>query len=199
MAHGRRRAWLAWLLLSACADEVGFVDELNQQAARWRALGISDYAFVWRQQCYCQAGDLVGERVEVRGAVATAAIGVRSGLSQPGFAVTLDALFERLRQYARSGLAQYEIAYDPSYHYVARFDGDQDADAIDDELALTVSCFSLDAANGCPIELLSSEQCRQRGGTPTQEGASTCGPSGRFSLGRISDVDPPSLCCSRSE
>ena len=190
------RLWaIACVIAEGCGD-VG-QDELQVQRSKWHALGVGDYAFIWRESCFCNVPDSEGIRVEIHEGLATTAVGVSVAEAEPEYAVTIDGIFDRVLEFLEHDPEVHEIRYDPTYHYPAEFNGDLDTNAEDDSYSLVVSCFARDPEQGCPVLSVTSDECAARGGVskplPMLGGSPVC--DGYPAYGRISDADAASVCC----
>lgn len=125
--------------------------ELAANYTRWKEAGIRDYRFALMVGCYCPMNAMMPITVEVRdGAVVTLADanGVVVALDDPGAGffmnyTTIDGIYAELTS-ARFGEAdKLTITFDPSYPVPATISADFIEMAVDDELYLGISGFTV--------------------------------------------------------
>lgn len=117
------------------------IDELGRNAERWAAAGITRYAFTYRPVCFC---DTTPHLVVVDGAT-TRIDGSPVDPSQPlhdWIPAGVPGLFKLVRQ-AIDG-DEMTTRYDPATGVPISMDSDPMQNAIDDELAFTITDWTLD-------------------------------------------------------
>ena len=117
------------------------LDELGRNAERWAASGITRYAFTYRPSCFC---DTTPHLVVVDGGT-TRIDGSPVDPSQPlhdWIPAGVPGLFALVRQ-AIDG-DEVSTTYDPATGVPTAMDSDPMQNAIDDELAFTITDWTLD-------------------------------------------------------
>ncbi len=143
--------WLAIALLAlthmGCTDVLGpEQDELALARARWAVTNADDYSFEFRRACFCAPDFVRPVRIEVQDGTVTSAVYVdtEETIPPPLTSVpTIDDLFDEI-QAAMDGMAFSIIAeYDADMGYPTSVSIDHIENAIDDEMAFTVSSLQL--------------------------------------------------------
>ena len=135
---------LASVLLAGCSSFSN--SELSGARNRWQAAHISHYRYKLNVGCFCAFTQHMPLTIEVEnGRVVNMSFEDGSALSpqdQQNFAQyqTVDALFDFTAQSIRKA-DEVKTEYDPAYGFPARVQIDFIKQAVDDELALSVSDF----------------------------------------------------------
>jgi Family of unknown function (DUF6174) len=112
-------------------------EEFNRNVAKWQASGITRYAFTWTPQCFCMPGPHLvvvdGNGLRVDGLPPLDPWSTPAGV--PG-------LFALVRR-AIDG-EELAVGYDPVTGVPVSMDSDPAANTFDDELAFTVTDWTLD-------------------------------------------------------
>ena len=119
--------------------------ELEERHQAWHALGISDYTYDFVRTCFCGGPAARTLRVVVRANQIVSVTDVQTG-SPPqflpaGWAGTIDDVFLELRREIDRGADKLELRFDPTFHFPAQATIDRIKNAIDDEMAVTLSNF----------------------------------------------------------
>ncbi len=121
-------------------------NELAAQQAAWKALGVSDYAFSYRDRCFC-SGSYVWVRITVHNSnvantqmirAETVRAGLDSGYRRP----TIDSLFAWISDAYKRNSETVDVAYDPQYHFPLSAQIDGSTTIIDDEFEFAVQDFT---------------------------------------------------------
>lgn len=116
---------------------------LQDNWARWRALGIRDYGYHYQISCYCGVPDTDPVFIEVRGGIITQVTDERTAQALApatyGSWPTIDSVYVRTFRNLDNGY-RVSVAYDATYPYPVRVVGDR-PDVVDDEYTITASGF----------------------------------------------------------
>ena len=143
--------WLATALLAltlvGCTDVLGpEQDALAAARARWALTNADNYMFEFRRSCFCAPDFVRPVRIEILDGIVSSAVYVdtEEPISLPLTSVpTIDDLFEEIQD-AMDRLAFSVIAdYDANMGYPTSVSIDHIENAIDDEMAFSVSSFQL--------------------------------------------------------
>ena len=143
--------WLVIALLAlppvGCESLLGpEQDALAAARARWAATNADNYVFEFRRSCFCAPDFVRPVRIEVLDGVVSSAVYVdtEEPISPPPTSVpTIDDLFDEIQD-AVDGMAFSIVAdYDADMGYPTSVSIDYIENAIDDEMAFTVSSFEL--------------------------------------------------------
>jgi peptide-methionine (R)-S-oxide reductase len=120
-------------------------DDLEKRRQAWQALGISDYTYDFVRTCFCGGPAARTLRIVVRANQIVSVTDVQTG-SPPqfmpaGWAGTIDELFGELRREIDRDADKMELSFDPTFHFPARATIDRIRNAVDDEMAFTLSNF----------------------------------------------------------
>jgi hypothetical protein len=149
--RGRCRAFLWLAAVSALLAGCNILDgddpegELEERRQAWHALGITDYTYDFVRTCFCGGPTARTLRVVVRSNQIVSVTDVQTG-SPPqfmpaGWAGTIDDLFLELRREIDRGADKVEMGFDRTFHFPAQVTIDRIKNAIDDEMAVTLSNF----------------------------------------------------------
>lgn len=142
---------LAMALLALIAVGCGRVlepeqDEHTLSRARWASTNTNDYVFDLQRSCFCVSDFVRPVRIEILGGIVNSAVYTDTGelISPPLTSVpTIEDLFDEIRE-ALDGSAFSVIAdYHPGMGYPINVSIDYIENAIDDEMAFSVSSFQL--------------------------------------------------------
>ncbi len=152
--HAGRCLVIALLAVTplGCSDGTGLEqDPLEAARARWAETNAADYIFEFRRSCFCPPDFVRSVRIEVLDGVVSSAVYVdtEEAIPLPLTSVpTIDDLFDEIGD-ALEGAAFSVIAdYDADMGYPTSVSIDFIENAIDDEMAFTVSSFQLLDASG---------------------------------------------------
>ena len=143
--------WLGIALLAlthmGCTDVLGpEQDALAAARARWTLTNAADYVFEFQRSCFCPPDFVRPVRIEIRDGLVSSAVYVdtEEPIPPPLTSVpTIDDLFDEI-QAAMDGMAFSIMAdYDADMGYPTNVSIDHIENAIDDEMAFTVSSFQL--------------------------------------------------------
>jgi hypothetical protein len=133
---------LAAVLLSGCdvfEPESSERREYNDALAAWMRLGIENYSFVHARSCECIEAWTRPARVVVRAGRVTAASDLASGEARSvDYYLTIDALFERIKQAFDERAWRIEVSYDAQMHYPTSIFIDQERNVADEEFDLQI-------------------------------------------------------------
>jgi hypothetical protein len=140
------RPVLAFLLLALAACGVfdggdGQLETLLRNRMRWESLQLRDYDFDFQRMCYCGAESVEPVRVEVRNALVSRVVTLRTGADvthqQYTSWPTVDSLFAWTE---RDFGHDYDltISYDQNFRFPARVEGDIPL-VVDDEFTRTAN------------------------------------------------------------
>lgn len=148
--------WLAMGLLAVIPVGCGGVlepepDELTLARARWALTNADDYVFDLQRSCFCASDFVRPVRIEILDGIVSSAVYVDTGdpIPPPLTSVpTIEDLFDEIRD-ALDGSAFSVVAdYDPGMGYPINVSIDYIENAIDDEMAFSVSSFQLVDVSG---------------------------------------------------
>ena len=139
---------LAVALTAGCSDAVGPGTTLAENRAKWLALGVSDYGFVFHRLCFCEPAALEPVRIRVsQGAVVAVYDSLGQAIDSLGvalhFTVTIDSLFDVVDRAIAMGVARLDVRYHPSFGYPQHIGIDYLSDAVDDEIDLEADSLVL--------------------------------------------------------
>jgi hypothetical protein len=139
-------AGLAVLTLAGCNIlESGTEADVRDHRRRWDQLSLADYTFDFIRSCFCggPAGDTI--RIVVRGDSIVSATNLSpQNPPQPlpdSWSVTIDDLFDELQQAIDRDADEFNIEFDPQYHYPRNVTIDYIKNAIDDEMSFKITRF----------------------------------------------------------
>ena len=187
-------------LLAALSAACGVdMEEIRDHQRAWQRENISDYVFVYKENCFCNDREPSGVRVDVRDGQAQSNVGATSGISFPDAALTLDDLFDRALQFLErhSTPDEFAIRYHPELSFIEHFNADPEHDAEDDNYGFEVRCFAR-ASNACAVPALTAEECLARDGEVKVVPAGSSYASCDSPYEIVAQVDPgSSMCCAR--
>lgn len=134
---------LALVAAAACEAPTapGDRDSLLAARARWQARGGTSYSFEITRSCFCLLG---GRRmaVTVRNGAVSGAEYLDSGgpveFALLTYVPTVPDLFDQIESALDQRAAYFFASYDPNYGFPTRIEIDPSANAIDDEVAISV-------------------------------------------------------------
>lgn len=145
-----RRALLgaaAVLVLAACHDSVSVerVQTLDDAQARWQQVGIQNYTFVVRLNCFC--ANTAPVRVTVANGVPTSAVfadstNVAADTATYHSYLTVDRIFAVIRSELQQNPAQFTADYDAATGYPKAVNIDPKAMIADDEIGIQVTALT---------------------------------------------------------
>lgn len=123
-------------------------EELRENRDKWEALGIENYTYTLRQDCFCGFPIQGNVRVRVRAGEVVAVNSIPAGDSVVGeeasrFWLPVDSLFA-IADRALGRVAFFDINYDGDYHFPAHLEIDWRGDTIDDEVTYTANGLTED-------------------------------------------------------
>lgn len=129
-------------LVLGCSVLFGPEDgELDENLGLWREAGIEDYTFRFRRICFCTATNAVV--IEVRAGSVQSIVDAESG--EPVDArfltsyLTVDGLFEEIREAIDRDAHTLSVTYHQSLGYPTSIDIDYEVNTIDDEVSFRAS------------------------------------------------------------
>jgi uncharacterized protein DUF6174 len=133
---------LALVLLSGCGifePESDERREYDDALAAWKRLGIVNYSFVHARSCECIEAWTRPARVTVRAGRVVEASDLASGETRNvDYYLTIDGLFERIKNAFEDRAWRIEIDYDRQMHYPASTFIDEDRNIADEEFDLQI-------------------------------------------------------------
>ena len=126
--------------LAACSDlfSPSAKSRLQENRDKWRAQGLTTYAFTLRQACFCAINGPV--RVVVINGTVFSATQISTGQAlDTRFVSTIESLFDFIERGIANHYAVLEVTYDPTLGYPARIVSDGSRNAVDDEVTYEVS------------------------------------------------------------
>jgi Family of unknown function (DUF6174) len=193
------RGWFGGLLFgvlalgaAACSNDA---DVAADKLLNWRENGPASYTYVVQTTCFCSGVEPV--RVMVEDGVVVQAVGLRSGVPRFDLGGTMTELLESTVRLAKTEPDRFEATYEPGLGYLLRLDVDERTGWADDEVSISVSCFSEStAAEACPLPTVSRCDGTFRAVDPTDALSRTCldgtSPKGRREGGE-------EVCCPAPE
>jgi hypothetical protein len=171
------RGWFGGLLIgalvfgaAACSDDA---DVAADKLRDWRENGPSSYTYVVQTVCFCFGVEPVRVVVEDGGVIQ--AVGLNTGVARFDLGGTMTELLESALRLAKADPDQFEASYEPSLGYLLRLDVDERAGWADDEMSISVSCFSESTtAEACPLPTVSTCDGTFRAVDPTDALRRTC-------------------------
>jgi hypothetical protein len=138
------------VILTACSGG-GTPTELERNREIWQDADISHYSFTLGIGCFCAFRSDMPLTVEVRDGEIVSMMysdGTLVTETDPGYETfvkygTIDHLFSELEAGQNGGADEVTVKYDPTYGFPIETYFDFIAEAIDDELSLTVSGFTI--------------------------------------------------------
>jgi len=121
-------------------------DELAMARARWAQSNANDYMFDLQRSCFCASAFVRPVRIEILDGVVSSAVYVDTGdpLPPPLTSVpTIEDLFDEIRDALDRMAFSVIAAYDADLGYPTSVSIDNIENAIDDEMAFSVSSFQL--------------------------------------------------------
>lgn len=150
MAAMARRPLSVFLLATVSCSLFGpdDRDELRENRDKWETLGIEDYTYTLRQDCFCGFPIQGNVRVRVRAGEVVAVNSIPAGDSVVGaearrFWFPVDSLFA-IADRALGRVASFDINYDGDYHFPSHLEIDWRGDTIDDEVTYTANSLTED-------------------------------------------------------
>ncbi len=120
--------------------------ELNRHRALWTSRRSDDYSFVLTPICFCPQNLLDPVTVLVEDGVVAAVTYVESGKAPEhdgyGRYVTIDELFDKIREAIDGKASQINVSYDQEVGYPTEAEIDYDSRMADEEYIFTVSGYS---------------------------------------------------------
>jgi len=140
---------LVALAVAAVACSPGTKSEFEANRDKWQRANIDHYRYALRVICFCPSTDRMPLSVEVQNGEVVAlmyADGTPVTADDPQYQffsrfTTIDSLFADLKTNLDGAADEVVVTYDPTYGYPVQVNIDMIKEAIDDELALTVSDF----------------------------------------------------------
>jgi hypothetical protein len=130
-----------------CTDALGpEQDELAAARARWARIAADDYVFDFQRSCFCAPDFVRPVRIEVLGGTVSSAVYADTGepIAPPLTSVpTIEDLFDEIQDAVDRMASSVLAEYDPGMGYPTSVSIDYIANAIDDEMAFSVSSFQL--------------------------------------------------------
>lgn len=133
---------------STAIAKLSLMAEFNRNLELWQSTGTRTYAFTYEPSCFCPQGRslVVSDDTSIR----IDGVAVDGTAPSPvGAPVGVEGLFEIVRRAIDGDRAM--ISYDPVTGVPIAMDSDPIAMAIDDELAFTVSGWTLDPPDDGPL------------------------------------------------
>jgi hypothetical protein len=135
------------LILAACS--IGGKSEYTANLEKWQDANITHYRYSIHIGCFCAFTQDMPLTIEVRdGEVLSITKADRTPVApdDPQFELfsryaTIDRLFSDLKTNLDGAADEVTVTYDPTYGYPSQVNIDKIKEAVDDELALTVSNF----------------------------------------------------------
>lgn len=129
--------------LMACSNPG---EEVLQNLEKWQSAQLKSYSYVIRRVCFCST-DYVGPfRVTVEGNDVTveyvdSSQPVSEEVLKSWFLGPMEKVFKNIHEAIADGIDRVDMDFDARYGYPTTVDFDYIADAIDDELRITISDF----------------------------------------------------------
>ena len=131
---------LVFAALAGCSDlfSPSSKSRLNENRDKWRAQGLTSYAFTLRQACFCAINGPV--RVVVINGTVFSATQISNGQAlDTRFVSTIESLFDFIERAIANHYAVLDVTYDPALGYPAKIVSDGSRNAADDEVTYEVS------------------------------------------------------------
>jgi len=142
-----RRATLVFIALALAACSMGSQSEIERNQQKWQDSGISHYRFNLFVGCFCVFSQDMPLAIEVQDGVIVS-LEYKDGrvvddINAELFEryATIDRIFSELETDMNGAADEVVVTYDPTYGFPTQANIDFVKDAIDDELALTISNF----------------------------------------------------------
>ena len=112
---------------------------------KWQDSGLDNYSFTLQRECFCFGDVTRPVNIDVQNGKIASASFADTGEPVDGFdlnSLTVDDLFKQIDTALKSGAAQVNVQYDPTYGFPTSIYIDQDVMIADEEVSLSVSNFS---------------------------------------------------------
>ena len=132
------------LVTLACSELYGpQKNELSAALELWVGSGTDDYSYEFQRSCFCSPDYTSLIRIEVFDGIVSSAIYVGSGdpVTDPTIALTIAELFDEIQAAIDNEAFSIVATYDPVLGHPVNVAIDHIKNAVDDEMAFSVSAF----------------------------------------------------------
>jgi hypothetical protein len=154
VSAARRTVAIAAIVLSLASPACGLIGpsgplaeeqaRLTQARARWRALGLADYSYVFRRVCYCTPDYIAPVRITVRTRLIASVETVEGGIVRAATSYsTIEELFDLVQAAIDKNAAALRTEYDPARGHLTSAYIDLVERIADDELSIEVSALTV--------------------------------------------------------
>jgi len=134
-------------LLGLCGCGASDEDEAKQNLQLWREKGPASYVYIMQRSCFC--GGTGPTRIVVEDGVVKSAVPTSEQEGAPG--ETMTSLLEEVVRTARRDNSRYAARFNADLGYLEYESVDHDSRTDDDELTISVACFSPGTSDdACP-------------------------------------------------